>query len=82
MATSSTTEGVMMIGSFEEMITKDDLLRGIYQYSLEKPSLIQQRAIVPIVYGCDVIAQAQSSIGKTSMIALTLYQVVDTSVKE
>lgn len=64
MATSSTTEGVMVIGSFEEMITKDDLLCGIYQYSLEKPSVIQQCAIVPIVYGCDVIAQAQSGIEK------------------
>ncbi|XP_058774652.1 eukaryotic initiation factor 4A-3-like [Vicia villosa] len=77
-----TTEGVKVIGSFEEMITKDDLLRGIYQYGFEKPSPIQQRAVLPIVQGRDVIAQAQSGTGKTSMIALTVCQVVDTSVRE
>lgn len=77
-----TTEGVKAIGSFEEMGIKDDLLRGIYQYGFEKPSAIQQRAVTPIIQGRDVIAQAQSGTGKTSMIALTVCQVVDTSVRE
>lgn len=31
----------------------------------EKPSAIQQRAIVPITKGRDVIAQSQSGTGKT-----------------
>jgi len=35
-------------------------LRGIYAYGFEKPSAIQQRAIIPCVKGHDVIAQAQS----------------------
>jgi superfamily II DNA/RNA helicase len=30
------------------MNLKDDLLRGIYAYGFEKPSAIQQRAIVPL----------------------------------
>ncbi|CAJ1975921.1 unnamed protein product [Sphenostylis stenocarpa] len=77
-----TTEGVKAIASFEEMGIKDDLLRGIYQYGFEKPSAIQQRAVTPIIQGRDVIAQAQSGTGKTSMIALTVCQVVDTSVRE
>ncbi|XP_061349213.1 eukaryotic initiation factor 4A-3-like [Gastrolobium bilobum] len=77
-----TTEGVKAIGSFEEMGIKDNLLRGIYQYGFEKPSVIQQRAITPIIQGRDVIAQAQSGTGKTSMIALTVCQVVDTSVRK
>ncbi|KAE9591068.1 hypothetical protein Lal_00021449 [Lupinus albus] len=77
-----TTEGVKVIGSFEEMGIKDDLLRGIYQYGFEKPSAIQQRAVTPIIQGRDVIAQAQSGTGKTSMIALTVCQIVDTSVRE
>lgn len=77
-----TTEGVKAIGSFEEMGIKDDLLRGIYQYGFEKPSAIQQRAVTPIIQGRDVIAQAQSGTGKTSMIALTVCQVIDTSVRE
>ena len=77
-----TTEGIKAIASFEEMGIKDDLLRGIYQYGFEKPSAIQQRAVTPIIQGRDVIAQAQSGTGKTSMIALTVCQVVDTSVRE
>ena len=77
-----TTEGVKAIASFEEMGIKDDLLRGIYQYGFEKPSAIQQRAVTPIIQGRDVIAQAQSGTGKTSMIALTVCQLVDTSVRE
>ncbi|RDX86560.1 hypothetical protein CR513_32095 [Mucuna pruriens] len=77
-----TTEGVKAIASFEEMGIKDDLLRGIYQYGFEKPSAIQQRALTPIIQGRDVIAQAQSGTGKTSMIALTVCQVVDTSIRE
>ncbi|RYR62847.1 hypothetical protein Ahy_A04g020595 isoform B [Arachis hypogaea] len=77
-----TTEGVKAIASFEEMGIKDDLLRGIYQYGFEKPSAIQQRAVTPIIQGRDVIAQAQSGTGKTSMIALTVCQFVDTSKRE
>ncbi|XP_015957396.1 eukaryotic initiation factor 4A-3 [Arachis duranensis] len=77
-----TTEGVKAIASFEEMGIKEELLRGIYQYGFEKPSAIQQRAVMPIIQGRDVIAQAQSGTGKTSMIALTVCQRVETSIRE
>uniref|UniRef100_M1ACK7 RNA helicase n=1 Tax=Solanum tuberosum TaxID=4113 RepID=M1ACK7_SOLTU len=77
-----TSKGVEPITSFAEMGIKDDLLRGIYQYGFEKPSAIQQRAVLPIISGRDVIAQAQSGTGKTSMIALTVCQVVDTKNSE
>lgn len=77
-----TTRGVEPIMAFDAMGIKDDLLRGIYQYGFEKPSAIQQRAVVPIISGRDVIAQAQSGTGKTSMIALTVCQVVDTKSSE
>ncbi|GAU12116.1 hypothetical protein TSUD_00820 [Trifolium subterraneum] len=77
-----TTEGVKTITTFEEMGFKHDLLRGIYQFGFDKPLPIQQRAIAPIIQGRDVIAQAQSGTGKTSMIALTVCQLVDTSVRE
>jgi ATP-dependent RNA helicase len=56
---------------------KEPLLRGLYQYGFEKPSAIQQRAIGPIVAGRDVIAQAQSGTGKTSLVAVCLCQLVD-----
>lgn len=46
--------------NFDDMNLKQELLRGIYGYGFEKPSAIQQRAIIPCVKGRDVIAQAQS----------------------
>ncbi|PRQ35971.1 putative RNA helicase [Rosa chinensis] len=76
------SDDIKPIMSFDQMNLKDELLRGIYNYGFEKPSAIQQRAIRPIIEGCDVIAQAQSSIGKTSMIALASCQTVDTSSRE
>jgi translation initiation factor 4A len=48
------------VDNFDAMNLKDKLLRGIYAYGFEKPSAIQQRAIVPCIRGLDVIAQAQS----------------------
>ncbi|KAL6572798.1 hypothetical protein OROMI_013756 [Orobanche minor] len=74
-----TSKGVEPITSFDEMGIKEELLRGIYNYGLEKPSAIQQRAVLPIR---DVIAEAQSGTGKTSMIALTVRQIVDTKSSE
>ena len=77
-----TSKGVKVVNTFDAMGLKDDLLRGIYQYGFEKPSAIQQRAVLPIVQGRDVIAQAQSGTGKTSLIAVTLLQLVDLKRKE
>ncbi|XP_052878888.1 ATP-dependent RNA helicase eIF4A-like [Gossypium arboreum] len=75
-------EITMSILSFDQMGLKDDLFCGIYNYGFEKPSAIQQRAVMPIINGRDVIAQAQSGTEKTSMIALTVCQVVDTASRE
>ena len=50
---------------FDDMELSTDLLRGIYSYGFEEPSVIQQLAIVPFKEGKDVIAQAQSGTGKT-----------------
>ena len=77
-----TTPGVEPVTSFDLMDLKDDLLRGIYHYGFEKPSAIQQRAVMPIIQGRDVIAQAQSGTGKTSMVALTVCQIVNSSSRE
>ena len=37
--------------NFDDMVLREELLRGIYAYGFEKPSAIQQRAIVPCVKG-------------------------------
>ena len=49
--------------------------------SFERPSAIQQRAIVPVVKGHDVIAQAQSGTGKTATFSISILQQLDLSVK-
>uniref|UniRef100_A0A182X781 RNA helicase n=2 Tax=gambiae species complex TaxID=44542 RepID=A0A182X781_ANOQN len=41
--------------NFDQMGLREELLRGIYAYGFEKPSAIQQRAIVPCVKGSDQI---------------------------
>jgi len=65
--------------TFDEMNLKEDLLRGIYAYGFEKPSTIQQRAIIPVVKGHDTIAQAQSGTGKTATFSIGALQRVDLS---
>lgn len=67
---------------FDDMDLKDELLRGIYGYGFEKPSAIQQRAIVPCIKGHDVIAQAQSGTGKTATFSVAILQKIDISVRE
>jgi len=66
--------------TFDDMNLKPKLLRGIYGYGFEKPSSIQQRAIVPCIKQHDVIAQAQSGTGKTATFAISLLQAVNENV--
>ena len=80
--TFDTSKGVKVVSTFDSMGIREDLLSGLYSYGFEKPSAIQQRAIVPITSGRDVIAQAQSGTGKTSMISLALCQMLDTNTRE
>ena len=44
---TKSTKDLPLYKTFEEMGLKEPLLRGLYQYGFEKPSAIQQRAIVP-----------------------------------
>ena len=67
-----------VVSSFDEMGLKKGLLRGIYGYGFEKPSAVQQRAIMPILRGLDVIAQSQSGTGKTTIFAIGVLQIIDT----
>jgi len=68
--------------SFDNMNLKSELLRGVYAYGFERPSAIQQRAIMPILTGRDVIAQAQSGTGKTATFSISILQSIDVSRKE
>ena len=61
----SPQEEVKAYSSFDEMDLPENILRGIYGYGFERPSAIQQKGIVPIKQGRDILAQAQSGTGKT-----------------
>nr|CAD2174789.1 unnamed protein product [Meloidogyne enterolobii]CAD2193247.1 unnamed protein product [Meloidogyne enterolobii]CAD2194581.1 unnamed protein product [Meloidogyne enterolobii] len=77
-----TSEEVEVLQSFDKMGLKSDLLRGIFSYGFEKPSAIQQRAIMQIVKGRDVIAQAQSGTGKTATFSIGVLQSLDVVARE
>ncbi|CRK93798.1 CLUMA_CG007326, isoform A [Clunio marinus] len=64
------------------MNLKEKLLRGIYAYGFEKPSAIQQRAIIPCICGRDVIAQAQSGTGKTATFSIAILQKIESTVRD
>lgn len=66
--------------SFDDMNLREALLRGIYAYGFEKPSAIQQRAIIPCIQGRDVIAQAQSGTGKTATFSVAILEKIDLRV--
>ncbi len=70
------------VETFDELNLKPDLLRGIYGYGFEKPSIIQQKAILPIIKWNDVIAQAQSGTGKTAAFAIGTLQLVEPAKDE
>lgn len=68
--------------SFDSMSLPDNLLRGIYAHGFEKPSPIQQKAIIPIKNGNDVLAQAQSGTGKTGAFSIGAMCHVDPALKK
>jgi len=70
-------EDIKPVVQFDLMPLHNNLLRGIYSYGFEKPSPIQQRAIIPFIKGGDLIAQAQSGTGKTAAFAVGLLQRMD-----
>ena len=48
----------------------------------ERPSAIQQRAIMPVLKDHDLIAQAQSGTGKTATFSSSVLQKIDHSVRQ
>lgn len=70
------------VSVWDELPLNEDLLRGIYGYGLEHPSPIQSKAILPVIRGHDVIAQAQSGTGKTATFTIASLSRIDLSLKE
>ncbi|GBG68017.1 hypothetical protein CBR_g1137 [Chara braunii] len=63
--------------SFDAMGLSDNLLRAIHVCGFSKPSIIQQRGMVPFCKGLDVIQQAQSGKEKTSTFCSGVLQQLD-----
>jgi len=65
------------VTSFDDMDMPLELLRGVYGYGFAVPTAIQQKAVIPLAKGLDIIAQSQSGTGKTGAFAMGLLQRVD-----
>jgi translation initiation factor 4A len=76
------SEDVILTPSFDAMELSEELLRGIYSYGFEKPSQIQQKGIVPMVKGKDLLAQAPSGTGKTGTFVIGSLSHVNTKLKK
>jgi len=76
------SEDLEVVKSFDDLGLREELLRGIYAYGFNKPSAVQQRAILPIMKGRDVIVQSQSGTGKTCVFTTGALQTVDLNLRE
>jgi translation initiation factor 4A len=76
------TQDVKVYSAFDDMPLPAEILRGIYAYGFEKPSKIQEKAIVPIIEGCDVLAQAQSGTGKTGTFVIGSLPKIDVNLNK
>ena len=77
-----TSEDCQVVPTFDAMNLKEELLRGVYAYGFERPSAVQQRAIMPIIKGRDVIVQSQSGTGKTCVFCLGGLQCIDNKIRD
>ena len=68
------------IESFEDIKVSDNIKRGIFSYGFERPSSIQAVAIKPVLSGKDVIAQAQSGMGKTGAFVIGTLGRIDENI--
>lgn len=74
------TTGLTEIRKFEDLKLSEPLLKGIYAYGWDKPSVIQSKAILPIIQGNDMIAQAQSGTGKTGTFSISSLHVCNEKI--
>jgi translation initiation factor 4A len=68
-----------IIEGWDDLNISSHLLKGIYGYGFEKPSEIQKRSIPHIINGDDIIAQAQSGMGKTGAFSIGILGLIDIS---
>lgn len=57
-----------------EGILNEDIMRGVYSYGFDSPSVIQRKALLTMFDRRDIIAQAQSGTGKTGVFTIGVLQ--------
>ena len=75
-------EEVKLYNTFDDMDLPEAILRGVYGNGFEKPSPIQQKAIMPIKEGRDILAQAQSGTGKTGAFTIGSLSRMDPALRK
>jgi len=82
-ATCGPSYSIKEFNKWEDVEQLDpNLLRGIYAYGFDNPSIIQQKSILSLFDKKDMIAQAQSGTGKTGAFTVGVLQNIDTGVKK
>jgi translation initiation factor 4A len=80
---SSSSYVIKEFNKWEDIEELDsNLLRGIYAYGFDNPSIIQQKSILSLFNHKDIIAQAQSGTGKTGAFSVGVLQNINTSVNK
>uniref|UniRef100_A0A1I8Q043 RNA helicase n=1 Tax=Stomoxys calcitrans TaxID=35570 RepID=A0A1I8Q043_STOCA len=74
-----TSEPVEVSSTFEAMGLKEDLIRGLLSKGFKTPLALQRCCMKILIEGHDVILSSQAGSGKTTAIAMSLLQMVDTS---
>ena len=67
--------------SFKELIQKPELFQAIQDSGFENPSEVQQDAIPSIKSGNDLLCQAKSGMGKTSVFVLSTLDMIEKDQK-
>lgn len=70
------------ITKWADLKLKHHLFDGLISLGFERPSAIQQRAILPIMKGRDVICQSQSGTGKTAVFCIAALQILNDDLQQ
>jgi translation initiation factor 4A len=71
------TSWTEIVENFEDLNLKNELIKGMFDCGLVKPSKMQQKAIKPIISKKDVIIKSQSGSGKTAIHVIGVLQNID-----
>ncbi|KEP45983.1 putative DEAD-box RNA helicase [Rhizoctonia solani 123E] len=74
------SEPVKVVLNFSEVGMKLDLVDRLGVLNITRPLAIQQCAIIPMISGRNVLAQAPKDEGKTTALALSVLQAIDKSI--